>query len=236
MPGYRALSSHVTGAAADSAREAESLRRDGDPHTAAVLLEEALAASAAASPELPGWLCGRLAALYRTLGRHDDEVMLLERYRASQTSDDARSRYDARLSKARTIAERKRRSESGALVSVRKVIGAPRRRGGPVTQPDDAIAEREPSGSRAIPAERFDDVIAAFIDRSPSRDELLARAVSALAANARAEGFSVEQLVEGLRDASRLALSTSFNEDDRAERFGVALLQLLGSFFGEDGR
>lgn len=236
MPGYRALSSHVTGAAADSAREAESLRRDGDPHTAAILLEEALAASAAASPELPGWLCGRLAALYRTLGRHDDEVMLLERYRASQTSDDARSRYDARLSKARTIAERKRRSESGALASVRKVIGAPRRRSGPVAQPDDALTARTSPASRVIPAERLAAVIVAFTDRSPSRDEMLARAVSALAATARDEGISVELLVEGLRDASRLALSPSFSEDDRAERFGVALLQLLGSFFGEDGR
>ena len=128
MPGYRALSPHVTGSAADSAREAEVLRRDGDPETAVRLLEEALDASRRVTPELPGWLCGRLAALYRTLGRYDDEVALLERYRESQSSEEARSRYDARLSKARTIAERKRRSSSGALDSVRTVLGKPRRR------------------------------------------------------------------------------------------------------------
>lgn len=235
MPGYRALSTHVTGAAADSAREAESLRRDGDPHTAAILLEEALEASAAVSSELPGWLCGRLAALYRTLGRHDDEVMLLERYRASQTSDDARSRYDARLSKARTIAERKRRRESGAVASVRQVLGSSRRRSAASRSADEPEAAAAPARPepRSLPASMLAPVIAAFTDRGPLRDEHLASAVTTLAAKARAEGVSVEELVSALRDSSRDAVSPSFTEDDRAERFGVALLQLLGSFFGE---
>ena len=236
MPGYRALSTHVTGAAADSAREAESLRRDGDPHTAAILLEEALEASAAVSAELPGWLCGRLAALYRTLGRHDDEVMLLERYRASQTSDDARSRYDARLSKARTIAERKRRHESGAVTSVRKVLGSSRRRSAAARAADEPTAAPSAPEPRRLPASLLAPVIAAFTDRSPSRDERLASAVTTLAAQARAEGVSVEDLVSALRDGSRDAVSADFTEDDRAERFGVALLQLLGSFFGDGER
>lgn len=91
------------------------------------MLEEALAASVAMSPVLPGWLCGRLASVYRTLGRLDDEVRLLERYRESQADDDARTRYEARLSKARTLAERRRRPESGALSSVRHAMRAPRR-------------------------------------------------------------------------------------------------------------
>src|SRR3954471_13145499 len=128
MPGYKALPSFMTGAAADQVREAEARHKVGDSATAVQLLEEALAASVAVRPAYPGWLCGRLAALYRTLGRYDDEVHLLERYRESQTSEEARSRYDARLSKARTIAERKRRSDSGALSSVRQVLRAPRRR------------------------------------------------------------------------------------------------------------
>src|SRR6476619_2647784 len=118
MPGYKALPPFMTGDAADQVREAEARHRTGDS-AAAHLLEEALAASIAVRPAYPGWLCGRLAALYRTLGRYDDEVHLLERYRESQTSEEARTRYDARLSKARTIAERKRRPDSGALDSVR---------------------------------------------------------------------------------------------------------------------
>src|SRR5881398_3922387 len=128
MPGYRSLSTHLSGTAADHAREAEIRQRGGDADMAAQLLEEALAASVRVRPELPGWICGRLASIYRTLKRYDDEVLLLERYRDSQTSEDARTRFDARLSKARTIAERKRRSDSGALSSVRKVMGTPRRR------------------------------------------------------------------------------------------------------------
>ena len=59
---------------------------------------------------MPGWICGRLASIYRTLKRYDDEVMLLERYRESQTTEEARTRFDARLSKARAIADRKRRA------------------------------------------------------------------------------------------------------------------------------
>src|SRR5919107_140514 len=128
MPGYKALPSFMTGAAADQVREAEARHKIGDSAAAVQLLEEALAASIATRPAYPGWLCGRLAALYRTLGRYDDEVHLLERYRESQTSEEARTRYDARLCKARTIAERKRRPDSGALDSVRASLGRPRSR------------------------------------------------------------------------------------------------------------
>src|SRR3981081_4332624 len=128
MPGYKSLPSFMTGDAADQVREAEARHRIGDSVAAVHLLEEALVASVAARGAYPGWLCGRLAALYRTLGRYDDEVHLLERYRDSQTSEDARTRYDARLCKARTIAERKRRPQSGALDSVRASLGRPRTR------------------------------------------------------------------------------------------------------------
>src|SRR6266566_1630727 len=111
MPGYRDLPSSLTGDAADLVRGAEAAHRGGNLPAAAALLEKALEVSVAAEPALPGWLCGRLAALYRTLQRYDDEVHLLERYCDSQSTQEARTRYDARLSKARTIAERKRRCE-----------------------------------------------------------------------------------------------------------------------------
>src|SRR6476620_4819859 len=121
MPGYRSLSAHLSGMAADHAREAEAHQRGGDAAMAAQLLEEALEASLRTRSELPGWVCGRLASIYRTLKRYDDEVALLERYRESQTSEEARNRFDARLSKARAIAERKRRADTGALATVRQV-------------------------------------------------------------------------------------------------------------------
>src|ERR1700716_1554656 len=119
MPGYRALSSKTAGGAASVTRMAEAVQRHGDLPSATRLLEAAPAASAEMSPALPGWLCGRLAALYRTQGRYDDEVRLLERYRESQSTEEARTRYDARLSKARAIAHKRRRSDSTALTSIR---------------------------------------------------------------------------------------------------------------------
>jgi len=128
MPGYKSLPAFLTGEAADQVREAEERHRTGDSAAAVQLLEEALVASIAVRPAFPGWLCGRLAALYRSVGRYDDEVQLLERYRDSQTSEDARTRYGARLCKARTIADRKRRTPSGALDSVRASLGRPRSR------------------------------------------------------------------------------------------------------------
>ena len=54
MPGYRSLSSHLSGVAAEHAREAEVRQRDGDAESAAILLEEALEASIRMRPELPG--------------------------------------------------------------------------------------------------------------------------------------------------------------------------------------
>ena len=122
MPGYKALPEEFDGPAADQVRYAEVLQRAGDAAEAVRLLELTLESCVRTRPELPGWLCGRLAALYRALKRYDDEVLLLERYRESQTSEDARTRFDARLSKARAIAERKRRTETRALASVRRVI------------------------------------------------------------------------------------------------------------------
>src|SRR6266576_3902526 len=100
MPGYKALPKSLVAPGADGVRQAESSYRGGNTTDATRLLEEALDVSLKLGPVVPGWLCGRLAALYRTLERYDDEVHLLERYRESQRTEEARTRYDARLSKA----------------------------------------------------------------------------------------------------------------------------------------
>jgi hypothetical protein len=234
MPAYRNLSSSITGAAADSAREAETFRRDGDLESAVVLLEEALEASRALSPRVPGWLCGRLAALYRTVGRYDDEVRLLERYRESQSSDDARTRYDARLSKARTIAERMRRSESGALSSVRKAMGGLRRR--PRRAAPAGACAPEPI---AEPIAEPHIALLAEVLRTATAEEFeeqLDWALSRYCAEARAREIPPERLVDGLRSASRLASGGAITEALRAERYSVALVRLLALHFGEAER
>jgi hypothetical protein len=121
MPGYRELPESLTGAAADSAREATRLEQDGDRAGAVERYEAALAESLRASPEVPAFLCGRLAMLYRTLGRHADEVALLEHYRDSQDTDDARTRF---LSKAVALAVKHQPRDSTALASVRAIRSA----------------------------------------------------------------------------------------------------------------
>jgi hypothetical protein len=226
MPGYRALSSSVTGTAADNAREAESLARDGDPLTAVRLLEEAIAASHAVRNEMPGWLCGRLAALYRTMGRHDDEVLLLEQYRDSQTAEDARSRFDARLSKARTIAERKRRHENGALASVTRVLGSRRRR-----RSTSAPAVPSPAPAIAAPDPIVARLSAALTDVALANDESrLATVLGEIASSAHAAAVPIEQLVAALRQA----LAPSAPAGDA--RYSAALLRLLAVYFDETDR
>lgn len=74
----------------------------------------------------PGYLCGRLAALYRRLGCLEDEILLLELYATSQVSETLPHRFVSRLAKARAPAARVVRRDSGALASVR-AIGPARR-------------------------------------------------------------------------------------------------------------
>lgn len=225
MPGYRTIAESVTGSAADNVRAAEAHQRDGDPSEAVRLLEEALESSVALRPELPGWLVGRLAALYRTLGRYDDEVHLLERYQSSQTSDDARARYDARLSKARIIADRERPRDSGALASVRKVIGAPRTR------------RRTPSTSlpSIVAPAVAEELAAAFADNSPAYERRMSAVLARLNEEARANGRPVESLVELLKAAAAAPAAQQLAEAQRTGRYGAALVELLGGFYGTDG-
>jgi hypothetical protein len=75
---------------------------------------------------------GRLAVIYRKLGRFDDEIFLLERYRDSLTDDELQARYRARLAKAYALAAQHRISDSVALASVRAATerGVSKRRRG----------------------------------------------------------------------------------------------------------
>ena len=221
----------MTGTAADQVREAEARHRVGDSAAAVQLLEEALAASLAARPVYPGWLCGRLAALYRTLGRHDDEVLLLERYRDSQVSEEARTRYDARLCKARTIAERKRRRNSGALESVRASLERPRTR-----RSRSGAAKSAPPAPAPVETPFAPDTLTGLRDAlhadGEQHVELVRVAVERLAAEGRAAHVPAEVLVTALK--SSVASSNGIEANELSSRYGVALIQLLALYFEED--
>lgn len=232
MPGYRSLSSHLAGTAAEHAREAELRQRGGDPESAARLLEEALEASLRVRPEMPGWVCGRLASIYRTLKRYDDEVELLERYRESQTSEEARTRFDARLSKARAIAERKRRPSTGALETVRQVRHrSSQRRRTPARGPQAMmVTPLEESTASSAEAE----LRAALRDLSPSGEHRVHAALAVICAEAHAESAHMEDLVAVLKQAwSGTPAPADFSEDEWHERYSSALVQLLALYFGE---
>jgi hypothetical protein len=121
MPGYRSLPDALSGAAADLVRDAYRLEQEGEHASAMHLYLQAITESLKERPEMPSFVCGRLAAVYRRLERYQDEVDLLESFRDTQTQEDSRARFDARLSKARAIADKHERSDSGALNSVREV-------------------------------------------------------------------------------------------------------------------
>jgi hypothetical protein len=229
MPGYKSLPDRFDGLAAEQARIAEALQRAGANEDAAHLLEAALDVCAAQTPELPGWLCGRLAALYRTLKRHDDEVRLLMRYRDSQTSEEARARFDTRLSKAQAIAERKSRTDTRMLTSVRS---APSRR---------------PAGAHA-PIERSDDELG-FDPRllDALRDSFVAAAVHGdhvgltasllrLRREVRRNDYLPEQMVAALKQAWRgTALPTTLTAEAWNALYRETLTRSLALYFEEEG-
>ena len=232
MPGYRSLSTSISGDAAEHAREAELHQRGGDAEAAARLLEEALEASLKVKPELPGWVCGRLASIYRTLKRYDDEVALLERYRESQTSEEARNRFDARLSKARAIADRKRRADTGALATVRQVrVRSSQRRRTPTSTP--AIRERS---APQFASSHLQELRAAFADLSSESDGRLRVAMRHLANDARTMNQPMESLVEMLRSEwTEMPKPTALSEAEWHDRYTSALVELLAIYFGEMG-
>lgn len=102
----------MSGFTAQQIRTATTLRREGNLAAAALALELALSRCLADVPVVPVSICRRLASLYRTLGRYDDEVRLLERYRDSQLDAANRMRFDLRLQEARAHAEREREART----------------------------------------------------------------------------------------------------------------------------
>ena len=234
MPGYRSLSASMSGRAADHAREAELKQRHGDPETAARLLEEALEATLRTRPEMPGWLCGRLASIYRTLKRYDDEVELLERYRESQTSEEARTRFDARLSKARAIADRKRRPVTGALETVRQVRhrSSQRRRTPPRGTP--AITATNGNGAAVGASATQMALRAALTDLAPQRGDRIREVLSTLCAEPLSEQMHMEHLVTTLKKAwSEAPIPADVSPEMWHERYSSALVELLAVYFGE---
>jgi hypothetical protein len=116
MPRYRPISETETGPTADSARAAEVLQREGELGAAIRMLERALPAGGhEVDPRMSGWVYGRLATLYRRVGRLEDEVDLLERYCDSHPEDEWRLRFSARLYKARTLLGRSRERRRGVI-------------------------------------------------------------------------------------------------------------------------
>ncbi len=199
VPGYKALPDEFNGPAAEQVRYAEVLQRAGDDAEAVRLLELTLDTCVRTKPELPGWLCGRLAALYRALKRYDDEVLLLERYRESQTSEDARTRFDARLSKARAIAERKRRTDTRALASVRRVLTG--------RDDDDVVLTPVDMGDARVFCDETMTALREALVAATQADggsRALASAVERLCAEARAQEHPPERMVAALRLAWRL--------------------------------
>lgn len=230
MPGYRSLSTHLSGTAAEHAREAEAHQRGGDAAMAAQLLEEALEASVRTRPEMPGWICGRLASIYRSLKRYDDEVMLLERYRESQTTEEARTRFDARLSKARAIAERKRRPVTGALETVRQV----RRRSKERRRGPERVAAITPTNVDAGLTLEQAELRSALLDISPEGDVRVRRCLAQLCADGHDRDLQMEDLVTTLKTAwESTPVPPDISPDAWHERRSNALVVLLALYFGE---
>lgn len=202
---------------ADGVTQAAPIRPGGRGPALVELLEDALDASGRLQREIPGWLCCRLAALYRSLGRYDDEVHLLERCRASQCSEEARTRYDARLSKAKTIAERKRRRDSGALASVRASMTRPRpRRGG---ERHAAAAERA-----ALSAATLEAFSRAVATPGGPLDDVLAL----VCAEAHANDIAIESVIVSLKAACG---NVAWSLDARLDN---AMLVLLALYYSGD--
>jgi len=229
MPGYKSLPEEFNGLAAEQVRIAEVLQRIGAREDAASLLEAALEVCAATSPELPGWLCGRLATVYRTLKRPDDEVHLLMRYRDSQRSDEARTRFDARLSKARAIAERKSRPDTRMLSSVSTAVSRrPADPSGTQLTSDGALG----FAATTIPALR-DALVGASTNGDDMRlDTLLLQ----LREESRALDAPPERTVAALKYAWRSATRPAHvNEEGWKAVYRQALTRSLALYFNDAG-
>jgi hypothetical protein len=224
MPGYRELATDISGNVADLVREAAALERERDLVGALRRYEDALAEQLTTQREMPSFLCGRLATLYRRLGLNDDEVELLERHRDSQTSDEARSRFHARLSKARSLADRKRRQESGALASIRAIRGGgsgrrrrPARTKEGMDRADAAealLAALRAEGAE-LPSPALTKAVARFcasVEITNGVEDLVSALKAALGAGGRPEGMEPEQWKARGSLALQLCVAAYFEE------------------------
>jgi hypothetical protein len=228
MPGYKSLPQQFNGPAAEQVRIAEALQRLGANEDAAHLLEAALEVCAAASPELPGWLCGRLASVYRTLKRHDDEVRLLVRYRDSQRSEDARSRFDARLSKARAIAERQARTETRMLASVRTAV---------TRRPADASASLDASDDDVgYPPGTIGALRESFVAAATTGDQLgFTATILRVRRETKEGGLPPERMVAALKRAWRGAsCPPNLSAEAWSALYSEALTRSLALYFDEE--
>jgi hypothetical protein len=107
----------TTGFTAQQIGIANVLRRKGNLPAAALALELALSGCLAEVPVIPATLCRRLASLYRALGRYEDELRLLERYRDSQLDAGNRQRFDGRLREVRELVGRLRQGDAPVAVA-----------------------------------------------------------------------------------------------------------------------
>lgn len=224
MPGYKQLPHFLKGPVADKVRAA----RDIDQPDAIQMLEEALAACAAAGGPLPGWLCGRLAAQYRSVGRYDDEVNLLERYRSTQDDDVAVTRFDARLGKARILATRVGNNDNGALASIRDILGRPKPKRG------SRVGRRAALPTGAIDEALRERLSQALADATLTDDVTLVETTLAVADLGRQTGTSVESLIAVLTDARRHALG--FRTEESLEPVYNSTLRLMVSSFADESR
>ena len=208
-------------------RYAEVLQRAGDPDEAVLLLEATLEAYLRTVPELPGWLCGRLASLYRSVKRYDDEVRLLEQYSESQSSDETRTRFDARLSKARAIADRKRHFDTNVFASVRRVIHG--RDGVAANKPTPQVYEGDfpvelGAGLRA-------GLQVAALTASP---HALEQSLIALSSLAHEQEISPERIIVYVKGVwSSTTRPDAVNSDDWESVYRLALTRSLKRYFGD---
>jgi hypothetical protein len=164
--------------------------------------------------------------MYRTLKRYDDEVALLVRYRDSQRSEEARVRFDARLSKARAIAERNDRSDTRMLASVRTAVNR---------RAAEAAARAAPGPVAGFPPETLDELGNAFAAARASGEVIvLVPALLRLQNEARAAGYPAERIVAAVKAAWWGAQN---RDPDSAEAWNAlyreALTRSLALYFEE---
>jgi hypothetical protein len=106
MPAFPPLTDTAPDGHALAAAHADDLRREGRHAEAVAYLSGVIRDFEKQLDIVPAWPYGRLALIHRHLREYDNEVQVLERYQALVPDGTHRSRFAARLSKARALADR----------------------------------------------------------------------------------------------------------------------------------